>query len=69
MKKSKFAMQCLQNNFGITVRLHAPNSWKQLYIPKSEAEKFKKLISPYLDSSMSRKIPLPRNDWGFDAEE
>lgn len=55
-------LNCLKNNFGLELTLHAPKTSKQLYISKSQTELFKQLVSPFIIPLFIRKLPLPRND-------
>lgn len=49
-------MSCLLDNFEIDTRIHWASGNARLYIPAKSAEKFCKMIEPYIVESMSYKL-------------
>ncbi len=52
----------LENRYDVSVNLIEDRAKHKLYIGKSDYEKFRKIVEPYIIPSMSYKIVNPRND-------
>ena len=54
--EQELLVQCLEKNFKIKARIHKKGSWFNIYIPKDEANKFCRLVKPYILPSFRYKL-------------
>ncbi len=54
--EQKLLIRCLEKNFKIKARIHKKGKWFNIYIPKDEADKFCRLVKPYILPSFRYKL-------------
>ena len=54
--EQKLLIRCLEKNFKIKTHIHKKGKWFNIYIPKDEAEKFCRLVKPYILPSFRYKL-------------
>ncbi len=54
--EQELLIRCLEKNFKIKARIHKKGKWFNIYIPKDEADKFCRLVKPYILPSFRYKL-------------